>query len=114
MVVALFNLETDRLFFRNWNFSDLVILYALAKNPNVGPCAGWKPHKTIEESAEVLKKFVKRENLFAICLKSTGKIIGAIEIKNKERSKLIEGPSQQPTTKVVGLLPMTLVGFNSI
>ena len=34
---------------------DAADLYAYAKNPDVGPHAGWKPHESIEESREIIE-----------------------------------------------------------
>ena len=30
-------------------------LFEYAKNPEVGPIAGWPPHKNVEESKEIIK-----------------------------------------------------------
>ena len=43
-------LETDRLILRKWEETDAASLYEYAKDPEVGPIAGWPAHKTIEES----------------------------------------------------------------
>ena len=37
-------LETDRLILRSWKLSDRDDFYEYAKNPNIGPNAGWEPH----------------------------------------------------------------------
>ena len=36
-------LKTDNLCLRHWKDSDAQRLYDLAKNPNIGPVAGWAP-----------------------------------------------------------------------
>ena len=41
-------LETKRLFLRPWKESDYESLYQYAKNPDVGPIAGWPPHQSLE------------------------------------------------------------------
>ena len=43
-------IETERLILRKWTQNDAESLFAYAKNPNVGPIAGWPPHKNIEAS----------------------------------------------------------------
>lgn len=48
-------LETERLILRPWNESDAESLYEYAKDPRVGPIAGWPPHKSVEESLDVIK-----------------------------------------------------------
>ena len=43
-------LETERLILRRWEDSDAEALYEYAKDPEVGPIAGWPPHRGIDES----------------------------------------------------------------
>ena len=43
---------------RSWEEKDAEDLYNLAKNPNIGPNAGWPPHKTVEESLNVIKNIL--------------------------------------------------------
>lgn len=38
-------LETERLILRRWEESDAEDLYKYASNPDVGPIAGWPPHR---------------------------------------------------------------------
>lgn len=47
-------IETERLILRKWTQNDAESLFAYAKNPNVGPIAGWPPHKNIEESKNII------------------------------------------------------------
>ena len=46
-------LETQRLILRKWTEDDADSLFEYAKNPEVGPIAGWPPHKNVEESKEM-------------------------------------------------------------
>lgn len=78
-----FFMETERLRLRPWRMEDLEDFYNYAKNPDVGPWAGWKPHESIEESREILTRWVAgKEDGFEIALelKETGKVIGSIGI----------------------------------
>ena len=43
-------LETERLLLRKWNDADAESLFEYAKDPEVGPIAGWSPHRSVEES----------------------------------------------------------------
>ena len=45
-------METERLFLRPWQDSDAETLFKYASDPEVGPRAGWPPHKSVEESLE--------------------------------------------------------------
>ena len=74
-------METERLILRRWEDSDAENLYEYAKNPDVGPIAGWPPHQSVDESRDVIKNVLSGEEAYAICLKEDGKAIGAIELK---------------------------------
>ena len=74
-------LETERLILRRWKDSDAEDLYQYAKDPEVGPIAGWPPHQSIDESREVIRNVFNGKEAYAICLKTDGKAIGAIELK---------------------------------
>ena len=74
-------LETERLVLRRWEDGDASDLYEYAKDPDVGPIAGWPPHQSIEESREVIKNVFTGREAYAVCLKTDGKAIGAIELK---------------------------------
>ena len=55
-------LKTDNLLLRPWREEDAKCLYHFAKNPNIGPIAGWPPHESVEESLNIIKTvFAKRE-----------------------------------------------------
>ena len=44
-------LETERLILRPWKEDDAESLYKYAKNPEVGPIAGWPVHTRIAEKS---------------------------------------------------------------
>lgn len=73
-------LTTNRLVLRRWEESDAEDLYLYAKNPAIGPPAGWQPHKSVEESREIIKKVLRGPEAYAVCLKEDGKAIGAVEL----------------------------------
>ncbi len=45
-------LETERLLLRKWTEEDADSLFEYAKDPEVGPIAGWPPHRSREESLD--------------------------------------------------------------
>lgn len=71
-------LQTERLLLRRFKLSDLNDFYEYAKDPLVGPDAGWDFHRSKDESLFLLKKFVKSNEIWAIELKETSKVIGSI------------------------------------
>ncbi|HJF20345.1 MAG TPA: GNAT family N-acetyltransferase [Enterococcus columbae] len=73
--------ETKRLILRPWQIEDAHELYQLAKDPLVGPNAGWNPHESVAESLEVIENFFVDDPLsFAICDQSTKALIGSISL----------------------------------
>jgi len=74
-------LMTRRLVLRRWNQKDAEDLYRYACDPDVGPIAGWPPHKSIDESRAVIRDVLNGREAYAICLKEDGRAIGAIELK---------------------------------
>jgi len=91
-------IETERLILRPWQESDAKSLFEYAKDPDVGPIAGWQPHTSVEHSLNVIKTVFKGEEAYAVCLKGDNRAIGAIElmlngssvneIKNNEECEL--------------------------
>lgn len=74
-------LNTERLTLRKWAVADAESLFEYAKDPDVGPIAGWPPHKNIDESLNVIKKVFNGAECYAICEKCNNKAIGAVELK---------------------------------
>ncbi len=74
-------LETERLILRRWTEADAESLYEYAKDPSVGPIAGWPPHKSVAESLNVIQNVLNGPECYAICEKNSDKPIGAIELK---------------------------------
>lgn len=74
-------LETERLILRMWDKKDANALYQYAKNPNVGPNAGWKPHKDPAESRTIITDLFLVNMCWAIIDKKTGKLIGSIGLE---------------------------------
>ena len=75
-------LQTKRLILRAWKESDAKALYKYARNPNVGPIAGWTPHTSIEDSLEIIKTVLSVPESYAVVLKETGEAVGSIAIMN--------------------------------
>lgn len=71
-------IETDRLFLRAWQKTDLDDFYEYASVEGVGEMAGWQPHESIDVSREILQSFISEKNELAITYKENGKVIGSI------------------------------------
>ena len=74
-------LMTQRLILRRWEQADAEDLYRYACDPDVGPIAGWPPHKNPDESRAVIRDVLNGREAYAICLKEDGRAVGAIELK---------------------------------
>ena len=73
-------LQTKRLILRAWKESDAEALYKYARNPNVGPIAGWTPHTSIANSLEIIKTVLSAPETYAVVLKETGEAVGSVGI----------------------------------
>ena len=73
-------LETGRLILRRWEEADAEELYQYAKDPAVGPIAGWPPHTSVENSREIIRDVLTAPETYAVVLKETGKPVGSIGI----------------------------------
>ena len=71
-------LETERLILRGWKRSDAPALYAYARNPNVGPHAGWKPHADVRESRMIITQLFQQNTTWAITVKGNDSPVGSI------------------------------------
>lgn len=74
-------LETERLILRPWKDCDAAELYAYASVDGVGQMAGWEPHKSLEESKNILQMFQNGKNEFALELKKNHKVIGSLGLE---------------------------------
>lgn len=88
-------LTTERLILREWRESDSSDLYEYAKSDLVGPNAGWKPHKDENESKEIIKMFIKNNDVYAIVLKSENKVIGSIGLHNRKPDEKLDNLEQR-------------------
>ena len=79
------HMETKRLILREIKESDFVDMYEYAKLPNVGPVAGWAPHKRLGETKAIIslfndKKLCGQLGTVAIVWKENNKMIGTVEL----------------------------------
>ena len=75
-------MQTKRLILRPWQDADAESLYAYAKDPDIGLPAGWPPHKSVEDSRNVIRHVLSVPETYAVCLKD-GSPIGSIGLKLK-------------------------------
>ena len=71
-------LQTERLILRPWKEADAEECYKYAKDPRVGPIAGWPVHTSVENSRQVILDVLMVPETYAIALKETGLPVGSI------------------------------------
>ena len=74
------NMETQRLILRPWTENDAESLYNYAKDPAIGPIAGWPPHTSVEDSRNVIRNILSAPETYAVVLKETNEPIGSVGI----------------------------------
>ena len=93
-------LTTERLTLRPWRESDLNDFYEYARVDGVGQMAGWLPHKSIDESREILAMFIREKKTFA--LEYQGKAIGSLGIENYDESHHSEPDIREKRGREIG------------
>ena len=69
-------LHTERLVLRAFDANDAASLYAFAQSETVAHMAGFKPHKSLEESRKMVQDFMASGAVWAVVEKRTGRMIG--------------------------------------
>lgn len=82
-------IETKRLILRPWQETDAQALYTYAKDPDVGPPAGWPPHESVENSRQIIRQFLSGAETYAVCGKD-GIPIGSIGLKLKGETDMTQ------------------------
>ena len=77
-------LETERLLLRPWQEADAEECYQYAKDPQVGPSAGWPVHTSVENSRQVIRDVLMVPETYAIVLKETGLPVGSIGLHHND------------------------------
>ncbi len=76
--------ETERLILRPWCEEDAEELFKHAKDPDVGPRAGWPIHTSVENSRDIIRDVLSAPETYAVCLKTDGKPVGSIGLHRKD------------------------------
>ena len=87
-------LDTPRLTLRPWTEADAPALYRWARDPEVGPRAGWEPHASVEESAEIIREVLAVPESYAIVVRGRepeDEPVGSIGLKFGAASELAHG-----------------------
>ena len=80
-------LETERLILRPWEEADAEECFRYARDPRVGPAAGWPVHTDIENSRQIIRDVLAVPETYAIVLKETGLPVGSIGLHRNDVAK---------------------------
>ena len=83
------NLETKRLILRPWRESDADSLYEYARDPRVGPIAGWPVHTNIENSREIIREILSARETYAVTIRPSDEAVGSLGLKVGAASNLL-------------------------
>ena len=84
----MYSYQTDRIMLRPWRESDAKVLFKYASDPELGPRAGWPPHKSVEESLMVIRTLFHGEGMWAVVWKESGEPIGCVGYLRSTSSNL--------------------------
>ena len=106
-------METEKLLLRPWLESDAETLFKYASDPEVGPRAGWPPHKSVEESLQIIRTVFNNDRTWAIELKETGE---PMEQREQSDACISSAKSRQRKTEgqVVGCIGYFIYGESNI
>lgn len=77
-------IETERLVLRPWEERDADALFRWARDPEVGPRAGWPAHASVEESRRVIREVLGVPETYAIVVRGrepADEPVGSVGIK---------------------------------
>lgn len=86
-------METERILLRPWREEDAEALYRHASDPEVGPRAGWSPHKSVDESRNIIRTLFANDHTWAIVQKESREPIGCICYYTPDESNIGIGPN---------------------
>ena len=81
-------LETKRLCLRPWEETDAEKLYDYAKDPRVGPNAGWLPHTSPQDSLTIICQVLSDPETYAVVPKEIGHPVGSVGLMVGKQSNL--------------------------
>lgn len=81
---------TERMLLRPWTDEDAQSLYEYAKDPDIGPAAGWPSHQSVEESLQCIRTILSFPETYAVCKKENGIAIGSISLKLKGQTDMTD------------------------
>lgn len=88
-ILKIVPVETPRLLLRQYRIEDLIDFFTFCCHPQVGPAAGWTPHKNISESRKILDSFIAEDCVWAVEEKISGRVVGSIGL-HQDKARAVE------------------------
>ena len=73
-------IETERLLLRPWRDEDADACFRYARDPDVGPSAGWEAHPDAAHSLMIIRTVLSLPETYAVVLKETAEPVGSVGI----------------------------------
>ena len=80
-------LETDRILIRDFRFEDNIDLFEMCQDYDTALQAGWRPHKDLYITNQVITNYVYNGETKAIVYKPENKVIGTISLYKEHLRK---------------------------
>ncbi len=77
-------LYTERLVLRPWTEDDAEECFRYARDPRVGPAAGWPAHTSVQNSRQIIREVLSAPETYAIVLRETGLPVGSIGLHRND------------------------------
>ena len=87
-------LTTRRLVLRPFTAADAPAFYDYARDPRVGIAAGWRPHKSLEETRQIIREVMSGPHIFAVEERDSGLLVGSAGFTGQRRGQC-QGPSDE-------------------
>lgn len=97
------HLETERLTLRPWEDADAEELFRYAKDPQIGPIAGWPPHTSVENSRGIIRDVLSAPETYAVVLKETNLPVGSIGLLFGEHANVPLGADEAEVGYWIGV-----------
>ena len=88
--MKIMKLENETIIIRNFTYEDLDDLHEMCHDERTAYLAGWRPHKDIYITSNVLTRFIYANETYAIIYKENNKMIGTISLYS-EHFRKVEG-----------------------
>lgn len=78
-------LQTERLVLRPLSRADADDVFSCSSDPDIGLCAGWEPHRTVDDSLRFIEQVASRPHVFGIAERDAGRVVGSIGLVEDPR-----------------------------